>query len=119
MYLETFKSYFTRHTWRLIAVQRIGVAVMKVLTASVEQQTGRERDQAFGVVVIAVQRQIVVVVDVVEVVAANSRLIIDIGSRRAWNVISTDVEVCVIVVVTSLVHSTVFMVVVECQILVM
>ena len=52
------------------------------------------------------------------VVAANSWLIIDIGGRRAWNVVSTDVEVRVIVVVISFVHSPVFMVVVERQILV-
>lgn len=92
----------------MIAVQRIGVVMVKVLAACVEQQTCRERNQAFGVVVITVQRrQIVVVVDVIEVVASSgvggaaaavdSRLIVDIGGGTR-NVIRADVEVCVILI---------------------
>ena len=89
----------------MIAIQGIGVVMMKVLAAGVEQQTGRERNQAFRVVVItAVQRrrQIVVVVDVIEVVAStgtavDSRLIVDIGGGTR-NVIRADVEVCVVLI---------------------
>lgn len=69
-----------------------------MLAASVEQQTGRERDEAFGIVVITVQRHIVIVVDVVEVVATtDSRLIVDIGGGTR-NVVRADVEIRVILI---------------------
>lgn len=69
-----------------------------MLAASVEQQTGRERNEAFRVVVITVHGQVVIVVDVVEVVAtADSRLIVDIGGGTR-NVVRADVEVRVILI---------------------